>query len=147
MTEDFVMFVDAGQTKTSILRTLGCREHMNDPDWMLPETRKLFDKQWARQERIKQGGSNTIQYNTIQCNAMHCNAMQCNAMPCNAMQNIMQCNTMHKPLMRQHSWEAEWCMKSKWITKDLVRLESHLVINNCASTHCLYYTEEEEDVL
>ena len=55
--------VDAAQTKTSILRTLGCREHASDPEWMLPETRKLFDKQWARQERIRQGGCNTIEHN------------------------------------------------------------------------------------
>ena len=132
MTEDFVMCVDAGQTKTSILRSLGCREHMNDPDWMLPETRKLFDKQWARQERIRQGGSHTIQYN----------AMPCNAMECNAKHYAMQYNTIHKPLMHQHSWEAEWCMKSKGVSKDQVRLESQF-INNCVSTHCLYYTEEE----
>ncbi|KAK2176319.1 hypothetical protein NP493_671g01028 [Ridgeia piscesae] len=35
----------AAPTKTSILRTLGCRSSQDVPEWMLPETRRLFDRQ------------------------------------------------------------------------------------------------------
>lgn len=44
----------SGQTRTSLLRTLNSSVHS---DWLLPETRELFDKQWRRQQRATGNGT------------------------------------------------------------------------------------------
>lgn len=44
----------AGHTRTSLLRTLNSQGKFSSDEWLLPETRQLFEKQAARQKKLAQ---------------------------------------------------------------------------------------------
>ncbi|XP_053399868.1 von Willebrand factor A domain-containing protein 3B-like isoform X2 [Mercenaria mercenaria] len=44
----------AGHTRTSLLRTLNSQGKFNSDEWLLPETRQLFEKQASRQKKLAQ---------------------------------------------------------------------------------------------
>jgi hypothetical protein len=44
-----------GHTRTSLLRTLNSQGKFNSDEWLLPETRQLFEKQATRQKKLAQG--------------------------------------------------------------------------------------------
>ena len=50
---EFILFT--GHTRTSLLRTLNSSGSFNADEWLLPETRQLFEKQAARQKKLAQG--------------------------------------------------------------------------------------------
>ncbi len=50
---EFIVFV--GHTKTSLLRTLSTSGGFNSPEWLLPETKELFEQQWLRQQKVDKG--------------------------------------------------------------------------------------------
>ncbi|XP_052792048.1 von Willebrand factor A domain-containing protein 3B-like [Mya arenaria] len=45
----------AGHTRTSLLRTLNSQGSFDPEEWLLPETKQLFEKQATRQKRLAQG--------------------------------------------------------------------------------------------
>jgi len=44
-----------GHTRTSLLRTLNSQGNFDPEEWLLPETRQLFETQASRQKRLAQG--------------------------------------------------------------------------------------------
>ena len=47
-----MLWTTAAHTRTSMLRTLASKTSFQDPEWLLPETRKIFQKQAQRQQNI-----------------------------------------------------------------------------------------------
>ena len=67
MSTEIKLFNTSGHTRTSLLRTLNSSGHFNAEEWLLPETRQLFEKQAARQKKLAQGkhlkhAKNNFQY-------------------------------------------------------------------------------------
>jgi len=44
-----------GHTRTSLLRTLNSSGHFSSDEWLMPETRQLFEKQAQRQKQLAIG--------------------------------------------------------------------------------------------
>ena len=47
--------LSSGHTRTSLLRTLNSSGSFNADEWLLPETRQLFEKQAVRQKKLALG--------------------------------------------------------------------------------------------
>ncbi|XP_064636642.1 von Willebrand factor A domain-containing protein 3B-like isoform X2 [Lineus longissimus] len=46
--------LSASHTRTSLLRTLSSAGKFEDAEWLLPETKELFERQWERQKKLNE---------------------------------------------------------------------------------------------